>query len=157
MSLTFAMIKPDAMLSRQQGWILSDILRAGFTIRAAREVSLIVNHVEALYAEHMKQPFWGELRDFTMSGPVVLMALELEDAVVQWRRLIGDAFPSKAAHGTLRRRYGVGVPNNAVHGSADTDAAIRELYLFFPEIYYAQRCIEAARDSVGPSSKRSRE
>lgn len=134
-STTFAMIKPDAVRHRNVGAILSTIEALGFEVVVMRMEWLSQNLVQRLYQEHLGKPFYAQMETFTLSGPVVLLALRYPgDAVACWRRAIGHANPSHAARGSLRHRFGRGMPDNAVHGSADTESALRELKLFFGEL-----------------------
>jgi nucleoside-diphosphate kinase len=130
---TFAMIKPDAVLDRNIGSILYSVESGGFRIEEMRMEQLSQNLVQRLYQEHVGKPFYAKLEEFTLSAPVVLLMLRHinGDTVALWRKAIGDSDPKRAEWGTLRHRFGRGMPDNAVHGSADIDAAKRELALFF--------------------------
>ncbi|MDQ3489100.1 MAG: nucleoside-diphosphate kinase [Acidobacteriota bacterium] len=134
MERTFAIIKPDAVKSRYTGRILQRIEEAGFTIRAMRMRSLSTNEAEGFYAVHRERPFFASLTQFMSSGPVVVLALEAEDAIKKWRTLMGATDPAKADAGTLRKEFGASIENNATHGSDAAETAAFELGYFFPGI-----------------------
>ena len=134
MERTFAIIKPDAVRKRHTGAIISRIEEAGFTIRAMRKVSLTKAEAEGFYAVHRGKGFFESLTAFMSSGPVVVMALEAEDAIRKWRDLMGATDPAKAAPGTLRAQYGGSIGENATHGSDATETAAFELGYFFPGV-----------------------
>jgi nucleoside-diphosphate kinase len=134
MERTFAIIKPDAVRKGHTGAIISRIEEAGFTIRAMRKVSLTKAEAEGFYAVHRGKGFFESLTAFMSSGPVVVMALEAEDAIRKWRDLMGATDPAKAAPGTLRAQYGGSIGENATHGSDATETAAFELGYFFPGV-----------------------
>ncbi|BDC34124.1 nucleoside diphosphate kinase [Candidatus Dependentiae bacterium Noda2021] len=131
---TFAMIKPDAVAAGDTGKIIDIIEKNGFTIVGMRKANLSKNQVETFYAVHNQRPFFGEMVNFIISGPVVLLALEKENAIQAWRDLMGATDPSKAAEGTIRKQFGKSIGNNATHGSDAPETAQQELALFFPEL-----------------------
>jgi len=133
--LTYAMIKPDAVVAKHTGKIIDEIEHNGFEIVRLQKVIISQELAEEFYAEHKEKPFFGELVEFVTSGPVIIMALHKDNAIVAWRELIGATDPAKAAPGTIRNTYGTNVGNNAVHGSADADSALKELELFFPDLF----------------------
>jgi nucleoside-diphosphate kinase len=128
---TFAMIKPDAMEAGHAGAILAQIQRAGFSIQGMRQLHLTLAQAEGFYAVHRERPFFGELTEFMSRGPIVVLALEREDAVNTWREVIGATDPAKAADGTVRKLYGKDVGENAVHGSDAPETAANEIAYFF--------------------------
>ena len=132
-TLTFAMIKPDAVSTGKAGAILAHVEKHGFTVRAMRMVRLTLVEAEAFYAVHAGRPFYGELVEFMSSGPVVALALEAEGAVTAWRTAIGATDPAEAADGTIRKLFAESKGRNAVHGSDSDDNARREIAFFFPE------------------------
>ena len=132
-SLTFAMIKPDAVAGGATGRILAHVEAAGFRIRAMRQLRLARGEAEAFYAVHRERPFFGELVEFMSSGPVVALALEGPGAVLAWRETIGATDPAEAAEGTIRKLYAASKGQNAVHGSDSDENALREIAFFFPE------------------------
>ena len=138
MERTFAIIKPDAVKSRYTGRILQRIEEAGFTIRAMQMRSLSTREAEGFYAVHRERPFFASLTAFMSSGPVVVLALEAEDAIKKWRTLMGATDPAKADEGTLRKEFGASIENNATHGSDAPDTAAFELGYFFPGIEFSR-------------------
>jgi nucleoside-diphosphate kinase len=133
--LTYAMIKPDAVAAKHTGKIIDEIEHNGFEIVRLQKVIVSQELAEEFYAEHKEKPFFGELVDFVISGPVIIMALHKDNAITAWRDLIGATDPAKAAPGTIRNSYGSSIGKNAVHGSADAESAVRELGLFFPDLF----------------------
>lgn len=131
---TFAMIKPDAVAAGKTDAIIQAIKDRGFTVVAQRELTLDKDTAEKFYGVHADKPFYGQLVNFITSGPAVVLALEKENAVADWRELMGSTNPTQAAEGTLRKTYGTDIGHNAVHGSDSSDSAAQELKLFFPEL-----------------------
>ncbi len=131
---TFAMIKPDAVKAKNSGAIIELIERNGFTILGMEKTALSKEKAQIFYAVHKERPFFGELVDFVSSGPVIIMALERENAIQAWRDLMGATDPNKAQIGTLRKMFGTNVGSNATHGSDAPETAQQELSLFFPHI-----------------------
>mgnify|MGYP001426467967 CR=1 FL=1 len=131
MQQTLAIIKPDAVSRLHIGEILHRIEDEGFKIVALKMVSLTKSQAEGFYAVHSERAFFNSLTDFMSSGPVVVIALEGEDVINGWRRLMGETDPAKAALGTLRREYGAAIENNATHGSDAPETAAFELNYFF--------------------------
>ena len=128
---TFTMIKPDAYGKGHTGAILDQVIGAGFRIVAMKVVKLSEEKAGEFYAIHKERPFFGELVDFMSSGPIVAAILEKENAVEDFRTLIGATNPANAAEGTIRKKYAASVGENAIHGS-DSDAnAIIEGDFFF--------------------------
>lgn len=134
MQRTLAIIKPDAVAARHAGPIIQRIEEAGFQIRAMRMLRLSRPEAEGFYAVHRERPFFPSLTAFMSSGPVVVLALEAEDAIRKWRTLMGVTDPSKADAGTLRKEFGRSIENNATHGSDAPDTAAFELGYFFPGV-----------------------
>lgn len=128
---TFSIIKPNAVKKNHIGAIIDKFEQSGLTIAAAKLVRLTRPKCEEFYAEHKERPFFGELVEFMTSGPVVLMALKGEGAVMKNREIMGATDPKKAAPGTIRALFGDSVGENAVHGSDSPTSAQRELALFF--------------------------
>jgi nucleoside-diphosphate kinase len=131
MEQTLAIIKPDAVAARYAGRIIQRIEAAGFQIRAMRLLRLSQTEAEGFYAVHRQRPFFGSLTSFMASGPVVVLALEAEDAIKKWRALMGATDPAKAEAGTLRKEFGASIENNATHGSDAPETAAFELGYFF--------------------------
>lgn len=130
---TLGLIKPDAMAQGLLGKILDQIIGAGFRIVGLKLVRLTPEQAEAFYSVHREKPFFRSLVEFMTSGPVVAFVLEKENAVAEYRALMGATDPAKAAPGTLRALFGQNVERNAVHGSDSPDNARREIAFFFAE------------------------
>ena len=130
---TFTMIKPDAVSNGYTGAILNKISEAGFRIAALRMTQLTQADAEAFYAVHNERPFFGELVSFMTSGPIVAADLEKENAVTDFRTLIGSTNPSEAAEGTIRKLYATSMGENAVHGSDSDENAALEIAFHFSE------------------------
>ena len=131
---TFSIIKPNAVRTGKTGPILAMINENGFEIAAMRMVRLTAPQAESFYQVHKGKPFFESLIDFMTSGPVVVMILKHENAVEEFRKLIGATDPSKAEPGTIRKTFAVSVQMNAVHGSDSKDNATREANFFFSGI-----------------------
>ena len=138
MERTFAIIKPDAVKARFTGRIIQRIEGAGFTIRAMQMRSLSIKEAEGFYAVHRERPFFASLTEFMSSGPVVVLALEADDAIRKWRTLMGATDPARADAGTLRKEFGASIENNATHGSDAPETAAFELGYFFPGIEFSR-------------------
>ena len=128
---TFAIIKPDAVEKNHTGAILAHIEKSGFVIKGMKRVQLTRAVAEGFYAEHSARGFFGELCTFMSRGPVVLLALEAEGAILKWRETMGATDPAAAAEGTIRKLYGASKGENATHGSDSPASAARELAYFF--------------------------
>ena len=131
---TFAMIKPDAVQAKNTGKIIDLIEKNGFSIVRMEKMNLTKEKAQEFYAVHKERPFFGELVDFIVSGPVVALALEKDNAVQAWRDLMGTTDPAKAAQGTVRNLFGTSIGTNATHGSDAPETAQAELALFFPSL-----------------------
>ena len=128
---TFTMIKPDAFAAGHTGSILKHIEAAGFKIIAMKAIRLSAEKAGEFYAVHKERPFYAELVAFMSSGPIVAAILEKENAVADFRTLIGATNPAQAADGTIRKLYAKSVGENAVHGSdSDENAAIEGSFFF---------------------------
>lgn len=138
MERTFAIIKPDAVKAQYTGRIIQRIEEAEFTIRAMQMRSLSVKEAEGFYAVHRERPFFASLTQFMSSGPLIVLALEADDAIRKWRTLMGATDPAKADDGTLRREFGASIENNATHGSDAPETAAFELGYFFPGIEFSK-------------------
>lgn len=128
---TLAIIKPDAVKDNHIGEIISLISQAGFKVKALKMVKLSESAAKAFYEIHKEKPFYGELVEYMTSGPCVPIALEKENAVEDYRKLIGATDPVKAAEGTVRKLYARSVQFNAVHGSDSDENAKNEIAFFF--------------------------
>lgn len=128
---TFTMIKPDAVESGNIGNILQMISNAGFSIKAMKFTQLSEERAKAFYAVHAERPFYGELVNYMSSGPIVAAILEKNNAVEDFRTLIGSTDPAEAAEGTIRKKYAESKGRNAVHGSdSDENAQIEGEFHF---------------------------
>jgi nucleoside-diphosphate kinase len=125
------MIKPDAMADGHMGKILAHIQAAGFRFKALKMTRLSQAQAEAFYAVHAARPFYGELVAFMSSGPVLAAVLEKDQAVADFRTLIGATNPEQAAEGTIRKLYARSIGENAVHGSDSDENAAIEAAVFF--------------------------
>ncbi len=128
---TFTMIKPDAFSKGFTGGILDQILNAGYSIKAMKALQLTKESAGEFYAVHKERPFYGELVEFMSSGPIVAAILEKENAVADFRTLIGATNPANAAEGTIRKKYASSMGENAVHGSDSDENAKIEGDFFF--------------------------
>ena len=130
---TFTMLKPDAIENGHMGKIIDMIINAGFKIKAMKYTTLSVAQAKEFYAVHSERPFYGELVDYMTSGPIVAAILEKENAVTDFRNLIGATDPAEAAEGTIRKYYAENKGRNAVHGSdSDENAAMEGEFHFSP-------------------------
>ncbi len=125
-NLTFTMIKPDAVAAGHIGAILAQINKAGFKIVAMKYTKLSAEKAGEFYAVHSERPFYGELVEFMSSGPIVAAVLEKDNAVADFRTLIGATDPSKADAGTIRALFAKNIGENAVHGSDSDENALIE-------------------------------
>lgn len=131
---TFSIIKPNAVRTGKTGPILAMINEGGFDIAAMRMVKMTFPQAESFYSIHKGKPFFDGLIEFMTSGPVVVMILRHENAVDEFRKLIGATDPSKAEPGTIRKTFAVSVQMNAVHGSDNVENAVKEANFFFSGI-----------------------
>ena len=133
-TLTFGIIKPDAVRAGKQGAIIQKISDAGFRIRGMKLIHQSKKQAEGFYAVHAERPFFGELTEFMSSGACVVLALEKENAVKAWRDLMGATNPAEAAEGTLRKEFATSIGENAVHGSDSEENAAIEISYFFSKL-----------------------
>lgn len=131
MERTFGIIKPDAVAAGHVGAILQKIEEAGFKVRGLRMLRLSQNQAEGFYAVHKERPFFSSLVTFMTEGPVVVMVLERENAVAEWRKLMGATNPANAEPGTLRKLFAESIERNSVHGSDAPETAAQEIPFFF--------------------------
>jgi nucleoside-diphosphate kinase len=129
---TFTMIKPDAVLDGFTGPIIQQIEEAGYRIVAIKKVHLTPEEAGKFYEVHKERPFYGELCEYMSSNPIIPMILEKENAVADFRELIGATDPAKAAEGTIRKRFARSLSSNAIHGSDSDENAAIEGAFFFP-------------------------
>jgi nucleoside-diphosphate kinase len=128
---TFSIIKPDATARNLTGAINAMIEKAGLRVVAQKRIKMSREQAETFYAVHRARPFFGELVDFMISGPVVVQVLEGENAVAAYRDLMGATDPAKAAPGTIRKDHAKSIGENSVHGSDAPDTAQKEIAQFF--------------------------
>jgi nucleoside-diphosphate kinase len=128
---TFSILKPDATERNLTGAINAIIEQAGLRIVAQRRVRITRVEAETFYAVHKARPFFGELVDFMISGPVVVQVLEGENAIAKYRDIMGATDPAKAAPGTIRKLHAKSIGENSVHGSDAADTAAKEIAQFF--------------------------
>lgn len=128
---TFTMIKPDAVEAKNTGKIIDMIIEAGFEIKAMKLTQLNEGEAKEFYAVHSERPFYGELVEYMTSGPIVAAILEKDNAVADFRKLIGATDPAEAEEGTIRKKYAESKAKNAVHGSdSDENAEIESNFHF---------------------------
>lgn len=128
------MIKPDATQKGYTGAILDQIIKAGFTVKAMKWTRLTKEQAGLFYEIHKERPFYGELVDFMSSGPIVAAILEKDNAVADFRKLIGATNPAQAEEGTIRKKFAASVGENAVHGSDSDENAVIEGDFFFSKL-----------------------
>lgn len=129
--ITFTMIKPDAVQAGHIGNIVQHITNGGFKIRAMKLTQLTTSKAGEFYEIHKERPFYGELVEFMSSGPIVAMVLEKDNAVADFRTMIGATNPAEADAGTIRALYAKSIGENAVHGADSDENALREAHFHF--------------------------
>lgn len=132
-NITFTMIKPDAVSAGNIGNILQQINNAGFRIKAMKYTKLSKEKAGEFYDIHRERPFFGELVDFMSNGPIVAAVLEKDNAVEDFRKLIGATNPEEAAEGTIRAKYATNIGENAIHGADSDENAQREASFHFAQ------------------------
>lgn len=130
---TFSIIKPDATERNLTGAINAVIEKAGLRIIGQRRIQMTRAQAERFYAVHSARPFFGELVDFMISGPVVVQVLEAEDAITKYREVMGATNPADAAPGTIRKELALSIGENTVHGSDSEENAAIEIAFFFKD------------------------
>jgi nucleoside-diphosphate kinase len=130
---TFSILKPDATERNLTGAINAVIEKAGLRIVAQKRMRISRAQAEKFYAVHRERPFFRELVDFMISGPVVVQVLEGDNGIAKYREVMGATDPAKAATGTIRKLYARSIGENSVHGSDAPDTAVREIAQFFSE------------------------
>ena len=131
---TLSIIKPDAMDSKLSGSIIKFIEEKGFKIIAQKKIILTRKQAEAFYAVHKARPFFGELVDFMLSGPISVQVLEADNGVILYREIMGSTNPEEAKPDTIRKLFGQNIQCNAVHGSDSEENAIIETSFFFSQL-----------------------
>ena len=128
---TLSIIKPDAVERSLQEQIKKNFLENGFIIKDEKKIQISKNEAEEFYKVHQSKPFYDELCSYLSSGPIVVMILERDNAILENRRLMGATDPAKAEDGTLRKKYGISIDKNSVHGSDSAENAKIEIDFFF--------------------------
>ena len=128
---TFSAIKPDAVAAGKAGAILAMVEQAGFKILALRMTRLTEAQARTFYAVHKERPFYSGLVKFMTEGPIVVMALEREDAIAKLREVMGATNPANAAEGTIRKKFAADIERNCIHGSDAPETANTEIQFFF--------------------------
>ncbi|WP_404404330.1 nucleoside-diphosphate kinase [Pelagibacterium halotolerans] len=130
---TFSIIKPDATARNLTGKIIAKFEDAGLRVVAQKRIRMTREQAEGFYAVHKERPFFGELVDFMISGPVVVQVLEGEDAIAKNREVMGATNPAEAAPGTIRKEFALSIGENSVHGSDAAETAAEEIKFFFSD------------------------
>ena len=128
---TFAIIKPDAVKNGHSGQIIDRVINSNFKILGLKLIRMTKPQAEGFYEVHSEKPFYAELTEFMSSGKCIVMALQKEDAVNEWRKLIGATNPAEAENGTIRKDFASSLGENAVHGADSNENASREIGFFF--------------------------
>jgi nucleoside-diphosphate kinase len=128
---TFSIIKPDATARNLTGAVNAMIEQAGLRVIAQKRIRITREQAETFYAVHKARPFFSELVDFMISGPVVVQVLEGDNAIAKYREIMGATDPAKAADGTIRKVHAKSIGENSVHGSDAADTAVQEISQFF--------------------------
>lgn len=134
MERTFAIIKPDAVERNLTGKVLDRIEAAGFKVCGMKKILLAKKEAEGFYYVHKERPFFNDLCTFMSRSPVVVLALERDNAIVSWRELMGATNPANADAGTIRKEFGVSIEENTVHGSDSSESAAFEIPYFFSQL-----------------------
>ncbi len=134
MQRTLTILKPDTVEAGNAGAVIHLIEQAGFRIRGAKMLHLTRNQAEGFYAVHRERPFFNDLMSFMTEGPVIVMALEAEDAIAKLRLLMGATDPSRAVEGTIRKEFATNIERNAIHGSDAPETAATEISYFFSQL-----------------------
>ena len=134
MERTFAIIKPDAVERNLTGTLLEKIEGAGFKIVGMKKLHLTKTQAQGFYYVHKERPFFNNLCTFMSRSPVVVLALEKENGIVDWRDLMGATNPANAEAGTIRKEFGVSIEENTVHGSDSPESASFEIPYFFSQL-----------------------
>ena len=130
---TLSIIKPDAVERNLQAEIKEEFTKNSFKILKEKKIKLEKSEAEKFYQVHQSKPFYNDLCSYLSSGPIVVMILEKENAILENRKLIGATDPTKAEEGTIRKKYGISIDKNSVHGSDSTENAKIEIDFFFKD------------------------
>lgn len=131
---TFSIIKPDATKRNLTGEINRMIESAGFRIVAQKRIKITLEHAQRFYAVHAEKPFYNDLCEFLSSAPIVVQVLEKENAIADYRALMGATNPANAAEGTIRNKFALSIDQNSVHGSDSPETAANEIRFFFSDV-----------------------
>jgi nucleoside-diphosphate kinase len=131
---TFTILKPDTIQAGNAGLVIDRLIKEGFRIRGAKLLHLSQAQAEGFYAVHKERPFFSSLVKFMTEGPVMVMALESENAVEKLRKLMGATDPAKADAGTIRKLFATNIERNAIHGSDAPETAAVEIAYFFNQL-----------------------
>ena len=132
-NITFTMLKPDSIRNKNTGAILDKIIKSGFEIKAMKFTKMSTEQASSFYAVHKERPFFDDLINYMTSGPIVAAVLEKDNAVNDFRTLIGSTNPEEAADGTIRKLFAKSISENDVHGSDSDENAIIECNFHFSE------------------------
>tara|TARA_B100001123_G_scaffold416700_1_gene518578 strand:+ start:39 stop:449 length:411 start_codon:yes stop_codon:yes gene_type:complete len=130
---TLSIIKPDAVERNLAEEIKNEFIKKGFTIKNEKKIKLEKSEAEQFYQVHQSKPFFNDLCEYLSSGTIVVMVLEKDDAVLENRKLMGVTDPKNADEGTIRKKYGISIDKNSVHGSDSVENAIKEIQFFFKD------------------------
>ena len=130
---TLSIIKPDAVERNLQEEIKKTFIENGFNIKNEKKIQISKNEAEEFYKIHQSKPFYSDLCNYLSSGPIVVMILERESAILKNRELMGATDPTKAEEGTIRKKYGISIDKNSVHGSDSPENAKIEIDFFFKD------------------------
>ena len=128
---TLSIIKPDAVQRNLSEEIKQEFIKNGFKIYKEKKIKLEKSEAEKFYQVHQSKPFYNDLCSYLSSGPIVVMILEKENAILENRKLMGATDPTKAEEGTIRKKYGISIDKNSVHGSDSPSNAKKEINFFF--------------------------
>lgn len=131
---TLAIIKPDAVAAKNSGKIIDILESNGFSIIGMKKVHLTKEQAKKFYIVHKERPFYDSLTTFMSEGPIIVMVLEKENAIEDYRKLMGTTNPEEAEEGTIRKMFGTNIERNAVHGSDSKESASFEIPFFFNEL-----------------------
>ena len=130
---TLSIVKPDAVERNLQNEIKKNFIENGFIIKKEKKIQISKSEAEDFYKVHQSKPFYNELCNYLSSGPIIVMILEKESAVIENRKLMGATDPTKAEEGTIRKKYGISIDKNSVHGSDSVENAKIEIDFFFKD------------------------
>ena len=130
---TLSIIKPDAVERNLQDEIKKNFIENNFIIKKEKKIQISKSEAEEFYKVHQSKPFYNELCNYLSSGPIIVMILEKESAVIENRKLMGATDPTKAEEGTIRKKYGISIDKNSVHGSDSVENAKIEIDFFFKD------------------------